>query len=402
MRYWSLLYGLVAVLAVAMFAYAPFDHEWWLPGYRETNVEALETLEALDDLDGARDELAALAEAEDPDPAVAEELRAELDRRRARLARAADEQFLTNRTRDLESRAAAASAAVGAVRSAIAAGDEGAISASVDAADEALARLDEGAGEALAELAGPEGSLDAPISTAAHQVDHLFILILVITGVTFIGTMIALVYATWRFAARPGRRADYYHGSQRLEVIWTIIPSAILIFIALYQLGAWADIKFQNTWPDVKPLAEVKARQFQWMIRYPGPDGVLDTADDLHTVNDLHFVKDSPTIIYLKSEDVLHSFFLPQLRIKQDAVPGLTIPVKFDASKPGRYELLCAELCGWGHYKMRADVTVHETQSEFDEWMEQALREQSRSQPPGAPPTATAPDVAAAPGNRVE
>ena len=95
---------------------------------------------------------------------------------------------------------------------------------------------------------------------------------------------------------------------------------------------------------------------------------------------------------------MLHSFFLPQLRIKQDAVPGLTIPVRFDASKAGRYELLCAELCGWGHYKMRADVTVHETQSEFDEWMEQALREQDRSQPPGGPPTAAAPDVAAAPG----
>ena len=159
MRYWSLLFGLVAVLAVAMFVYAPFDDEWWLPGYRETNAETLETLEALDDLDGARDDLAALAESEEPDPAVAEARGPRSTAGGPGSPALADEQFLTTRTRDLESRAAAASAAVVAVRSAVASGDEGAIAASVAAADEALARLDEGAGAALAELAGPAGSL---------------------------------------------------------------------------------------------------------------------------------------------------------------------------------------------------------------------------------------------------
>ncbi|MCZ2111376.1 MAG: hypothetical protein LC118_17705 [Dehalococcoidia bacterium] len=84
--------------------------------------------------------------------------------------------------------------------------------------------------------------------------------------------------------------------------------------------------------------------------------------------------------MHLRSTDVLHSFYLPQMRIKQDAVPGLTIPVWFDSDRSGSFDLACAELCGWGHYKMRGKVTVHDTQAGFDEWLQQALAEQNRSQ----------------------
>jgi len=224
----------------------------------------------------------------------------------------------------------------------------------------------------------PDWWLPENVSTLGREVDHLFMIILWITGIVFIGTQVALVWIMWKYASVPGRRAEYAHGSQYLEVIWTIIPSAILVFIALYQMGTWANIKFRSAQPNAKPVAEVTARQFQWKFRYPGPDGKLGTADDLHTVNDFHFVKDTQVVIYLKSEDVLHSFFLPQLRIKQDAVPGLRIPVWFDADKAGHYELVCAELCGWGHYKMRGDVTVHASQAEFDEWMRTAIGEQNR------------------------
>jgi cytochrome c oxidase subunit 2 len=222
-------------------------------------------------------------------------------------------------------------------------------------------------------------SLTSPLRFGA-DIDHLFVLILWITGIVFIGTQIALGYATWKFAATPGGKASYTHGSQRLEVVWTIIPSAILVFIALYQMGTWSSIKFRSSQPKVKPIAEVTARQFQWLMRYAGPDGKMNTPDDLHTINDLHFVKNTPVVIHLKSKDVLHSFFLPQFRIKQDAVPGLTIPVWFDADTEGSYDLVCAELCGWGHYKMRGNVTVHATQSEFDEWQKQAVSAQSASQ----------------------
>ena len=216
------------------------------------------------------------------------------------------------------------------------------------------------------------------ISTFGREIDSLYLIILWITGIVFIGTQIALVWASYKFVDGPGRVATYFHGSQRLEVIWTIIPSAILVFIALYQMGTWAEIKFRSAAPKVQPLAEITARQFQWVMRYPGHDGKLHTPDDL--VNDLHFVKGETALIYLRSSDVLHSFYLPQLRIKQDAVPGLSIPVWFDSDHSGKYELLCAELCGWGHYKMRGNVTIHETQSEFDDWMKQKIAEQNQSQ----------------------
>jgi cytochrome c oxidase subunit 2 len=228
-------------------------------------------------------------------------------------------------------------------------------------------------------LPNPPGSPHV-ISTFGREIDSLFVIILWITGIVFIGTQIAMVWVAWKYVDGPGRVATYFHGSQRLEVIWTIIPAAILVFIALYQMGTWAEIKFPSAAPKVQPLAEVTARQFQWVMVYPGPDGKLHTPDDLHAVNDLHFVKDKQALIYLRSSDVLHSFFLPQLRIKQDAVPGLTIPVWFDAHRAGKYDLVCAELCGWGHYKMRGNVTVHDTQSEFDEWQSKALAEQNTSQ----------------------
>ncbi len=235
-------------------------------------------------------------------------------------------------------------------------------------------------------LPNPAGHPHHVVSTFGKEIDSLFVIILVITGIAFIGTQIALVWVQYRYAdeigpdGKPVREAQYFHGSQRLEVIWTIIPAAVLVFIALYQMDTWANIKFRSAAPRVPVLAELTGRQFQWVVKYPGPDGVLNTRDDLYTINDLHFVKNKTALIYLRSSDVIHSFFLPHMRIKQDAVPGMTIPVWFDSDVAGKYELACAELCGWGHYKMRGDVTVHETEEEFQLWQAAKLAEQNRSQ----------------------
>jgi cytochrome c oxidase subunit 2 len=246
-------------------------------------------------------------------------------------------------------------------------------------------------------LPNPSGNFHHVVSTYGGEIDNLFLIILAITGIVFIGTQIVLVWELHRFVdetdkdGKPVRPAHYFHGSQRLEVIWTIIPAAILVFIALYQMGTWAEIKFRSSAPRVPTLAEITARQFQWVIRYPGADGKVNTPDDLVKINDLHLVKSrksadggeenkNTALVYLKSSDVIHSFFLPQMRIKQDAVPGLTIPVWFDCDTAGQYELVCAELCGWGHYKMRGKVTVHETQEEFQKWLDDSIAEQSRSQ----------------------
>src|SRR5262249_47193498 len=131
-----------------------------------------------------------------------------------------------------------------------------------------------------------------------------------------------------------------------------------------------------GTADDMPPTLEVTGRQFEWRLRYPGKDNKLGTPDDIHLVNDLHLPVNEEILIELKNADVLHSFFLPNMRVKQDAVPGMKIPVWFRAMERGQYDLVCAELCGWGHYKMKGRLTV-ESREEFDKWLEEKYREQT-------------------------
>ncbi|MFM8288940.1 MAG: cytochrome c oxidase subunit II, partial [Planctomycetaceae bacterium] len=207
-------------------------------------------------------------------------------------------------------------------------------------------------------------------SPLGAQIDDLFYLILVITAVTFIGVHAVLGYILWKFSGTEGKRSQFQHGSHALEVVWSIVPAGILLFIALYQMDVWAAYRMKSRFDAdamANPIAEVSARQFEWRIRYPAPGKVLQDSpqpDDLYTVNDLHVPAGRPVVIKLRGEDVLHSFFLPHLRIKQDAVPGLLIPVWFEASEPKAYDLVCAELCGWGHYKMRGQLTA-QTEADF-------------------------------------
>ncbi|MBI3863455.1 MAG: cytochrome c oxidase subunit II [Planctomycetia bacterium] len=202
------------------------------------------------------------------------------------------------------------------------------------------------------------------LSPLGQQIDDLFYLILVITGVTFVGVQAALGYILWKYGGGNREKGIFTHGSHTLEVVWSIVPAGILLFIALYQMDVWARYRVKSRFDPqaiAHPIAEVTARQFEWRIRYPAPGKTLqDTPqfDDLYTVNDLHAPTGRPVVIRLKSEDVLHAFYLPQLRVKQDAVPGLVIPVWFQCDKVGEWDLVCAELCGWGHYKMRGQLTA--------------------------------------------
>lgn len=296
-------------------------------------------------------------------------------------------------------------------------------------------------------------------------------------------------------AGRQGRtenKAHYSHGNQSLEIVWTIVPAGIFLFIAAYQYPTWQQMRYPKARPnDVTPV-RVIARQFEWRMVYAGADGKLDTADDLMIANELHVVKGKESWVDLRSMDVIHSFFLPFHRVKQDIVPGLTIPVWFDClestwehqtplalfeagdipdparlskeinaspsplvgklkselsellksenpsseaiakaindamKKPafvadsgvetgslsteiqqlarqrdredlqlllarklldrefaglatpigGDFEIVCAELCGWGHYKMKGRLFVHESEESLAEWMEAQAREQ--------------------------
>ncbi len=197
-------------------------------------------------------------------------------------------------------------------------------------------------------------------STFAGPIDTLFLAILIITGIALVLVEVGLVTFVIRYRGRPGRKAFYTHGSTRAEVIWTAIPAVTMVALGLISNHYW-----------VLNLG-VHAKQFEWQVTYPGPDDKLGTSDDFTVRNQLHVIVDQPFAVELTSEDVIHSFFVPEWRLKQDAVPGMHIIVWFQATKTGQFELGCAELCGMGHYKMRARVFVH-TPDEYKAWVAQQI-----------------------------
>src|SRR5207302_9587267 len=201
-------------------------------------------------------------------------------------------------------------------------------------------------------------------STFAGPIDGLFLAILIITGIAFVLVELGVIWFVVQYRQRPGRKAFYTHGSTRAEVIWTAIPAVTMVALGLISNHYWVRIKGRNSVPpNAYPIA-IHAKQFEWQITYPGPDGKLGTADDFTVRNQLHVPVNQPIAAELSSEDVIHSFFVPQFRLKQDVVPGMHIVAWFQATKTGEYELGCAELCGMGHYKMRWRVLVH-TPEEF-------------------------------------
>ena len=216
------------------------------------------------------------------------------------------------------------------------------------------------------------------VSEYGHVIDDLFMVILWLTGAVFIGTQLTLVWFMWKYEANVSNEpAKFTHGSHNIEVIWTVIPAATLLFIAIYQLNAWADTKVRE--PNNPGMTvEVVGRQFEWRLRYPGPDKRFDTPDDLFSVNELHVPVDEDILVHLKSSDVLHDFFLPNLRVKQDAVPGMKIPVWFRATEEGVFDLVCAELCGWGHYKMKGLLRV-ESREAYNAYLAELKKQQHLS-----------------------
>lgn len=394
-------------------------------------------------------------------------------------------------------------------------------------------------------------------STHGAQLDHLYYVILAITGVAFIFTQLGLAFLVyyyrqstpgttvrrrdgwWSLAAwlvvplagfgwllyvfpmppearlwmaialcvgwplllslltagrhaRGAERAVYSHGSAPLEIVWTVVPAIIFLFIAAYQYPLWREMRYPRAKPaDVVPV-RVIGRQFEWRMVYAGPDQQLDTEDDVYVPGELHVIKGAESWIDLRSMDVIHSFFLPFHRVKQDAVPGLSIPVWFDCAQStwenqsrqaiylpedlfdtagiarligkggtpalaylkeklgaevlnsatagslvlplnrivtepgfyaagefanddslpsevrrlaalqsdepfrmvlnrklldqtlgslvqpigGEFDIVCAELCGWGHYKMKGRLFVHETAEDFQAWMDEQVKVQ--------------------------
>jgi cytochrome c oxidase subunit 2 len=207
----------------------------------------------------------------------------------------------------------------------------------------------------------PEG-----ISTYSGTIDALFTAIFWITAIVWAAVTIAMVVFMVKYRARPGRRAVYIEGNPRLEVLWTTVTAIILIALALLSRSTWANIKENGPPGDV--FYKVTAKQFNWEITYPGPDGKLGTADDVTVENDFHVPVNKVVRFELTSKDVIHSFFVPWVRLKQDAVPGRLIHVWFDATREGQYEIPCAELCGFGHSGMKGTLYV-QSEQEFQRWL---------------------------------
>ncbi|MCC9605354.1 cytochrome c oxidase subunit II [Blastopirellula sp. JC732] len=221
------------------------------------------------------------------------------------------------------------------------------------------------------------------LDVSNHVIDHLFYLILYLTGAVFIGTGLVLFWFLWRYDAATNKDPVVFsHGSHALEVVWSILPAVVLLFIAIYQMDAWANARMRRPLTAegaVKPpLCRVSGRQFEWRIQYPGEDGRLDTPDDLHVLNDLYVPVNEEVVIEIESLDVLHSFFLPNMRVKQDVVPGMRQYVWFHPVKEGVSDIVCAELCGWGHYKMRGQISVVNA-AEYDRWFSAAYAAQETS-----------------------
>ncbi len=228
-------------------------------------------------------------------------------------------------------------------------------------------------------------------SNFAPRIDGMFTWILIITGIPFFIVEIGLLVFVIRYRHKPGAKGHYTHGNTRAEMVWTAIPAVTMVALGLISNSFWVEIKGRNSVPANAYPIGIHAKQFEWWITYPGPDGRLgrtsgdlvskanptgrdstDAAshDDIVIRNQLHLPAGRPIVAYLTSEDVIHSFFVPEFRVRQDVVPGMTIKSWFVATVPGKYEIGCSQLCGLGHYKMRAQVFVT-TQEEYDTWAQQ-------------------------------
>ncbi len=209
--------------------------------------------------------------------------------------------------------------------------------------------------------------LDPSVSTFGPDIDRLYYIILVITGIVFVLTEFLLFYFLFKYRKKEGRKAEYIHGSTKAEVIWTAVPFVIVVGIGLISVPVWDRIKQPTQFPDPGYEIMISARQFEWDAVHPGADGELGTEDDFVVLNRVDVPVNEPVLIHLEAEDVIHSFYVPDFRLKQDAVPGMTLQVWFEVTEPGEYTLGCAELCGIGHYRMDGVVVVH-TEEDFQAW----------------------------------
>lgn len=247
--------------------------------------------------------------------------------------------------------------------------------------------------------------LPPDLSTYGPTLDWGFKFIHVFMVVQFVLWGIFFAYCLVRFRARAGQRARPHGLRESVGMTGDLVIAAVDVgLILFYVFPVWGRVVEQLPPPNHAVHVEVTGEQFVWNIRYPGPDGTfgrtkpdlistdnplgIDPADpagkdDVTTIGELHLPVGRPVIVHLRSKDVIHSFFIPVLRVKRDAVPGLTQELWVEATQAGHFEIACAQLCGLGHYTMRGDVLL-QSPEEYDAWL-QAQEAALQAQPPAVP-----------------
>lgn len=214
-------------------------------------------------------------------------------------------------------------------------------------------------------------ALMRPASSYAGDVDQLIWLITWIVGVWFVAAEVMFFWLMFRFRARDGVPTQYVTGKEKHLKRWINIPHALVlgfdVLIIVAAIRVWVEIK--QTLPPPDRTIRVVSQQWAWTFADPGPDDVLDTADDIRTTDELHLEVGKTYHFVLESKDVLHSFFIPSFRMKQDAVPGRLYTGWFKPTKTGQFDILCAEICGIGHGIMGARLFVDDA-AQFQAWRE--------------------------------
>jgi cytochrome c oxidase subunit II len=267
-----------------------------------------------------------------------------------------------------------------------------------------------GTAEAIEDIMTEWLGLPPLATTHGGQIDNLIGLMHIFMAILFVGWGAFFAYTLIRFRRSRNPVANYTsvktHASSYIEVTVAVVE---LVLLFAFSVPLWA-ARVDRLPPENEALVvHLTAEQFAWNVRYSGPDGVFGKADiklidvqdnplgvdrndpaakdDVTTVNQLYLPANKPIIIKLRSKDVIHSFNVPEFRVKQDAVPGLTIPVWFipnvttaemrtrTGNAEFQYEIACAQLCGLGHYRMRAFVTVLSPE-EFQKWLDEKVKEQ--------------------------
>jgi cytochrome c oxidase subunit II len=241
--------------------------------------------------------------------------------------------------------------------------------------------------------------LPVQASTHAAEIDNMIALVHWLMAVLFVGWGVFFVFVLFRFRKSANPNASYAGAKGKISKGTEVAVALIeVILLVGYAIPAWArrvkDLPAENQ----AVIVDVVGEQFAWNVHYPGPDGKFgrtdvklvsadnplgldrtdaNAKDDITTVNQLNLPVDRPVLVHLSSKDVIHSFGLYEMRVKQDAIPGLQIPVWFIPNRVGDYEIACSQLCGLGHYRMRGFVTV-QSPPDFQKWLDDQEKELKR------------------------